>query len=67
MKSTSSHPVSHYSRPEKNVFGLQITVDEISLIEHCQSVQQLCSEYPDQTCAETAERILLDQLVEIRR
>jgi hypothetical protein len=58
--------VSRHSRPEKNVLGLQITVDEIGLIEHCQSVEQLSSKHPDETCAEAAERVLLDQLVEVR-
>lgn len=40
-------------------------MDQASLIQKRQPVQELLSEDPDQSCAKTTELVLLDQLVQV--
>ena len=54
-------------RFEQNVLWLEITVDQTGLVEHRERVQELLGEDADERGAEAAERVLLDELVEIRR
>ena len=42
-------------------------MDQASFVEHGQSVEQLRRKHPDQAGAETLERVLLDELVQVGR
>lgn len=50
---------------EQDVFWLQVAVDQPSLIQQAETIEQLLCENTDKRRAESAELILLDQLIQI--
>lgn len=53
------------SRFEQDVFGFQIAMNDLGLLQHGQGIEELRRKDANETRTETTERILLDELVEI--
>lgn len=54
------------SRFQENILGFKIAVDQPSLLEDSESIQQLGSEDLDQLCTQPLELVLLDELIQVR-
>jgi hypothetical protein len=53
------------ARLEKDVLGLEIAMNDLGLLQHRQSVEELSGEDAHERGAEPAERVLLDELIEV--
>lgn len=51
---------------EKNIFRLEITMDQPLDLEYCERIKELSCKDLDELGRETSERVLLDELVQIR-
>jgi hypothetical protein len=50
---------------EQYILGLEIAMDQLRLTKEGQSGQELLRKHPNQSGAEAAELVLLDQLVQV--
>lgn len=56
-----------HARLEKDVLGLEVAVDDLGLLEDSEGVEELGGEDAHEARAEPAERVLLDEFVEVVR